>query len=82
MAYDKRPGNAALYRVDGGTVACVAEGLTICNGPAFDEPQGRLYLADTALFIVDLFDLNPATGVPASPKRDLDAYRPEKRHIS
>ena len=40
MAYDKRPRNAALYRVDGGQVTCVADGLTICNGPAFDEPQG------------------------------------------
>ena len=40
MAYDKRPGNAALYRVDGGQAACVAGGLTICNGPAFDEPPG------------------------------------------
>ena len=49
MAYDKRPRNAALYRVDGGTAACLAEGLTICNGPAFDEPAGRLYLADTAI---------------------------------
>jgi sugar lactone lactonase YvrE len=59
MTYDKRPRNAALYRVDDGTVTCVAEGLTICNGPAFDEPQGRLYLADTALFIVDVFRLDP-----------------------
>ncbi len=40
MAYDKRPGNAALYRVDGGQVTCVAGGLTICNGPALDEPGG------------------------------------------
>ena len=48
MAYDKRPRNAALYRVDGGRVTCAVDGLTICNGPAFDEPQGRLYPADTA----------------------------------
>ncbi len=62
MAFDKRPRNAALYRVDGGKATCAVEGLTICNGPALDEPQGRLYLADTALFIVDVFDLDPATG--------------------
>jgi sugar lactone lactonase YvrE len=72
MAYDKRPRNAALYRVDGGTVTCVAEGLTICNGPAFDEPAGRLYLADTALFVVGLFDLDPATGTLAGRRRFLD----------
>ena len=42
MAFDKRPRNAALYRVDGGKATRVVDGLTICNGPAFDEPQGRL----------------------------------------
>jgi sugar lactone lactonase YvrE len=46
MAYDKRPGNAALYRVDGGTPTCVVDGLTISNGPAIDEAHRRLYLAD------------------------------------
>ena len=72
MAYDKRPRNAALYRVDGGQVTRVADGLTICNGPAFDEPRGRLYLADTALFVVDVFDLDPATGAIDRRRRFLD----------
>jgi xylono-1,5-lactonase len=72
MAYDKRPRNAALHRVDGGQVTRVADGLTICNGPAFDEPQGRLYLADTALFVVDLFDLDPVTGALTGRRRFLD----------
>ena len=49
MAYDKRPRSAALYRVDGDRVTRVVEGLTISNGPAFDESRGRLYLADTAI---------------------------------
>ena len=72
MAYDKRPGNAALYRVDRGQVTRVAEGLTICNGPAFDESAGRLYLADTALFAVDVFGLDPATGTLSGRRRFLD----------
>ena len=72
MAYDKRPRNAALYRVDGGRATCAVDGLTICNGPAFDEPQGRMYLADTALFVVDVFDLDPVTGILASRRRFLD----------
>ena len=72
MAYDKRPRNAALYRVDHGKATRVAGGLTICNGPAFDEPQGRLYLADTALFVVDVFDLDPATGTLTGRRRFLD----------
>jgi sugar lactone lactonase YvrE len=72
MAYDKRPRNAALYRVDGGQVTRAADGLTICNGPAFDEPQGRLYLADTALYAVDVFDLVPAMGTLTGRRRFLD----------
>jgi len=72
MAYDKRPRNAALYRVDGGQVTRVADGLTICNGPAFDEPAGLLYLADTALFVVDVFAMDPATGALTGRRRFLD----------
>lgn len=72
MAYDKRPRNAALYRVEGDTATRVVEGLTISNGPAFDEAQGRLYLADTALGVVDLFDLDPDTGALSDRRRFLD----------
>lgn len=62
MAFDKREGNAALYRVDGDVVTRVVDGLTISNGPAFDEAAGRLYLADTAVGLVDVFDLDVDTG--------------------
>jgi sugar lactone lactonase YvrE len=72
MAYDKRPRNAALYRVDGGRVTPVVHGLTISNGPALDEPQGRLYLADTALCVLDVFDLDPDTGTLSGRRRLLD----------
>ncbi|MGE5763240.1 MAG: SMP-30/gluconolactonase/LRE family protein [Mycobacterium leprae] len=72
MAYDKRPGNAGLYRVDGETATCVVDRLTISNGPAFDESRGRLYLADTALFVVDVFELDPTTGELSSRRRFLD----------
>jgi sugar lactone lactonase YvrE len=72
MAYDKRPRNAALYRVEGDTATCVVEGITISNGPAFDEAQGRLYLADTALGVVDVFDLDSDTGALSGRRRFLD----------
>jgi sugar lactone lactonase YvrE len=72
MAFDKRPANAALYRVDGDHVTCVVSGLTISNGPAFDEPRDRLYLADTALCVVDVFDFDVATGAVANRRRFLD----------
>ena len=72
MAYDKQPRNAALHRVDGDRATRVVEGLTISNGPAFDEPRGRLYLADTALCIVDVFDLDHETGDLSGRRRFLD----------
>ena len=72
MAFDKRPRNAALYRVDGSQVTRVVDGLTIANGPAFDEAQGRLYLADTGICVVDVFDLDPETGALSARRRFLD----------
>jgi sugar lactone lactonase YvrE len=72
MAYDKRPRNAALYRVEGDRVTPMVDDLTISNGPAFDEPGGRLYLADTALCVVDVFDLDPATGAVSGRRRLID----------
>jgi sugar lactone lactonase YvrE len=72
MAFDKRPENAALYRVDGNTATCVVAGLTISNGPAFDESRGRLYLADTAVGAVDVFDLDAETGALTGRRDFLD----------
>ena len=72
MAFDKRPRNAGLYRVDGDQATCVVEDLTISNGPAFDESRGRLYLADTAIGIVDVFDMDSSTGAVTDRRRFLD----------
>lgn len=72
MAYDKRPDNAALYRVDGSSATRVVDGLTISNGPAFDDSRGRMYLADTARFVVDVFDLDVRTGELSARRRFLD----------
>ena len=72
MAFDKRPRNASLYRVDGDTVTRVVDGLTISNGPAFDDSRERLYLADTALGIVDVFDLDSVTGVLTDRRRFVE----------
>lgn len=72
MAFDKRPRHAALYRVDNDSVTCVVDGLTISNGPALDERAGRLYLADTAIGIVDVFDLDPDTGRISNRRGFLD----------
>ena len=76
MAYDKRAGNAALYRVEADRVSRVVDGLTISNGPALDEPHGRLYLADTAPCVVDVFDLDPGSGEVSGRRRLLDLSGP------
>jgi sugar lactone lactonase YvrE len=72
MAYDERPGHGALYRVDGRAVTRLVGGLTISNGPAFDEREGRLYLADTPTHTVDVFDLDPETGNIEGRRRFVD----------
>jgi sugar lactone lactonase YvrE len=72
MAFDKRPRNAALYRVDGDRATCVVDDLTISNGPAFDESRGRLYLADTAIGVIDVFDMDPETGALTGRRRFLN----------
>ena len=72
MAFDKRPENAALYRVEDDEVTRTVTGLTISNGPAFDESSGRLYLADTARFVVDVFDVDSPTGSATRRRRFLD----------
>lgn len=72
MAFDKRPGNAGLYRVDGAEVARVVDRLTISNGPAMDETRGLLYLADTAVCVIDVFDLDAVTGLLSGRRRLLD----------
>lgn len=72
MAYDKRPGNAALYRIEDRRAVAVVAGLTISNGPALDERAGRLYLADTALGRVDVFDWDVDDGTLAGRRRFLD----------
>ncbi|MFI7544840.1 SMP-30/gluconolactonase/LRE family protein [Actinoplanes sp. NPDC049599] len=63
MACDQSPGGGALYRLDpDGRVRIVLRGLTIGNGPAF-TPDGRtMFLSDTPLGHVDVFDVDPATG--------------------
>ncbi len=72
MAFDKRPRNAALYRVDGDNASCVVDDLTISNGPAFDESGGRLYLADTAIGAIDVFDMENETGALTNRRNLVD----------
>ena len=57
MAYDVRPGAAALYRLDvDRSVQVVLEGVTISNGLEWSPDGGCAYYVDTATGRVDLFD--------------------------
>jgi sugar lactone lactonase YvrE len=59
---DQRLPDAALYRLDHGTLAKVADGITVSNGLAF-SPDGRtLYWADTKAHAVQAFDVDGQDG--------------------
>jgi sugar lactone lactonase YvrE len=66
MAYDKRPGGAALYRLDpDGAVAVVLEGVTISNGLDWSPDGSLAYYNDTETGRVDVFDYERDAGLTA-----------------
>ena len=64
MTYDKRPGAAALYRLDPDrSVHLVLEGVTISNGLEW-SPDGTLaYYNDTDTYRTDVFDYDVESGL-------------------
>ena len=59
---DRRLPEAALYRLAGGALVRVADGITVSNGLAF-SPDGRtLYWADTKAHVVQAFDVDGHDG--------------------
>jgi sugar lactone lactonase YvrE len=64
MAYDKRAGGGALYRLDpDGSVVVVLEGVTISNGLDWSPDGTRAYYNDTDTFRVDVFDYDRDAGL-------------------
>jgi sugar lactone lactonase YvrE len=64
MAYDQRPGAAALYRLDPDrSVHRVLDGVTVSNGLEWSPDGSRAYYDDTATHRVDVFDWAPDTGL-------------------
>ena len=64
MAYDKRPGGAALYRLDpDGSAHRVLEGVTISNGLDWSPDGSLAYYDDTPTGRVDVFDYDAVTGL-------------------
>lgn len=63
MAFDKRPGAGALYRLDlDGTVTTVLDELTISNGMGWSPDDRTVYLADSGPGLVWAFDYDLASG--------------------
>jgi sugar lactone lactonase YvrE len=64
MAYDERPGGAALYRLDpDGSAHRVLDGVTISNGLEWSPDGSLAYYDDTATGRVDVFDYDRDRGL-------------------
>jgi sugar lactone lactonase YvrE len=64
MAYDMRPGAAALYRLDpNGSARVVLEGVTVSNGLDWSPDGSLAYYYDTATHRVDVFDYDRDAGL-------------------
>ncbi len=81
MAYDRRTGAGALYRLDpDGSVSVVLENVTISNGIAWSPDGTRTYYNDTATHRIDVFDYDSVAGLTGRrPFVDLsaEAERPD-----
>lgn len=62
MAFDFRPGVAALFSFDSGVLKKVLSGLTISNGLGWSADEGRMYFIDSPSSRVDLFDYDSKNG--------------------
>jgi sugar lactone lactonase YvrE len=64
MAYDQRPGGAALYRLDADrSVHRALDGVTVSNGLEWSPDGALAYYDDTATHRVDVFDYDAEAGL-------------------
>jgi sugar lactone lactonase YvrE len=78
MAYDKRAGAGALYRLDPDrSVHVVLEGVTISNGLDWSPDGARAYYNDTAAFRVDVLDYDDGGLTARRPFAETGAGRPD-----
>jgi sugar lactone lactonase YvrE len=64
MAYDKRPGAGAVYRLDPDrSVQVILEGVTVSNGLDWSPDGGLAYYNDTETYRTDVFDYAPESGL-------------------
>jgi sugar lactone lactonase YvrE len=79
MAYNQKPGAAALYRLDpDGTVDVVLENVTVSNGIEWSPDGSLAYYNDTATHRVDVFDYDASSGLSGRrPFVDMGPMRPD-----
>jgi sugar lactone lactonase YvrE len=79
MAYDKRPGGGALYRLDPDrSVRVVIPDVTISNGLDWSPDGAVVYYNDTEAFRVDVFDYDRDAGLTGRrPFVETGAARPD-----
>ena len=76
MAFDKRAGAGALYRLDlDGTVTTVLDDLTISNGMGWAPDDRTVYLADSGPGLVWAFDYDLGSGTFSRQRVLLDFSR-------
>lgn len=64
MAYDQRPGAAALYRLDpDGSTTAVLRGVTVSNGLEWSPDGALAYYDDTPTSRIDVFDYDRDRGL-------------------
>ncbi len=73
--HDKREPKAALYRLAGGVVKCMAGGITVSNGLAFSPDGDTMYWADTKSHTLWVFDVDAQDG-GLSRQRIFQSYPP------
>jgi sugar lactone lactonase YvrE len=66
---------AALYRLDGGVLERIADGITTSNGLAWSPDARTMYWADTKAHCVHALDFDAASGVPSN-RRVFLAFAP------
>ncbi|WP_199432354.1 SMP-30/gluconolactonase/LRE family protein [Qaidamihabitans albus] len=76
MAYEKRTGAGALYRLDpSGSAERVLSGVTVSNGFAFSPDGGTAYYVDTPTGGIDAFDYDHDRGLTGR-RRLVDVASP------
>ena len=73
MRYDESAGGGRLYRVaPGGEVITVLDRVTVSNGVGWSPDGRRMYYVDSPTRRVDVFDVDPGTGLVAGRRMFLE----------